>query len=159
MPRLAPLPVDLFLFILSTCCITVLDIPGFINRTAFWAGNKVIQSGYDQLLLFRKLCFYPPPLLFFFFFSFFFLSFLSFYISRTAIRDLHCCNGWFLLIFLDGVLCLQLVSMILLPAKLNGPLFSSSMIIESVHDTSLSFFYIHESLEPWPWQRGDIIPR
>lgn len=29
--------IDLFSFaLLSTCCITVLDIPGFINRTAFF---------------------------------------------------------------------------------------------------------------------------
>ncbi|KAJ5203144.1 hypothetical protein N7449_005223 [Penicillium cf. viridicatum] len=70
--------------ITSTCCITVLDIPGFITRTAFW-GNKVIQSGYDQLLLFRKLCFFPPALVFFFFFFFRFLSFL--YLAHSYSRS------------------------------------------------------------------------
>ncbi|KAJ5961824.1 hypothetical protein N7501_006765 [Penicillium viridicatum] len=43
------------LFILSTCCITVLDIPGFITRTAFW-GNKVIQSGYDCFYFLFEIC-------------------------------------------------------------------------------------------------------
>lgn len=77
-------PLDLFFFILSTCCITVLDIPGFINRTAFWAGDKVIQSGYDQLLLFRKLCLFPALV--------FFLSVLL--ISRAQLFEICCCNGW-----------------------------------------------------------------
>lgn len=155
MSMLAPSPL-LFLFILSTCCITVLDIPGFITRTAFW-GKKVIQSGYDQLLLFRKLCFFPPLLLFFFLslsFSVFHFDFYLFYISRTAIRDLHCCNGWFFWFFFTVVLCLQLVSMILLPANLDGPLCSSSMITGSVYHTSLHFFFTSMSL--WSLDLGSV---
>lgn len=121
-------PLDLFFFILSTCCITVLDIPGFINRTAFWAGDKVIQSGYDQLLLFRKLCLFPALV-------FFFLFFL--YLAHSYSRSAAVMVGYS--DFLDGFLCLQLVSMILLPATLDG-LLCSSMITGSVHDTSLHFF-------------------
>ncbi|KUM61605.1 hypothetical protein ACN42_g5528 [Penicillium freii] len=78
-------PPLLFLFILSTCCITVLDIPGFITRTAFW-GNKVIQSGYD-CFYFVSFVSFPPALGFFFSFSFFF-RFLSFlYLAHSYSRS------------------------------------------------------------------------
>jgi hypothetical protein len=79
-----------FFFILSTCCITVLDIPGFINRTAFGRETKLSKVDMTNCFYFRKLCFFPC---FFFFF----------FISRTAIRDLHCCNGWLFCFF--GLLC------------------------------------------------------
>ncbi|KAJ5230762.1 hypothetical protein N7489_011470 [Penicillium chrysogenum] len=52
MPR--SLPLDLFLFILSTCCITVLDIPGFINRTAFF-GRETKLSKVDMINCFYFL--------------------------------------------------------------------------------------------------------
>lgn len=61
--------IDLFSFaLLSTCCITVLDIPGFINRTAFFfllllllsfftgVGNKYSnRNTIDQCCLFRSV--------------------------------------------------------------------------------------------------------
>lgn len=97
-------------FILSTCCITVLDIPGFINRTAFWQGGKQRYPKRIRSIVFIFVSFVSPLVLFYFYFSLFPL------ISRTAIRDVHCCNGWLFCLFpADGVLCFQLVSMILLP--------------------------------------------
>ena len=59
----------------------------------FWAGDKVIQSGYDQLLLFRKL-----------FFFFFFPSFFLFHLSTSRAQLFEICTA--LMVgysdFLDG---------------------------------------------------------
>jgi hypothetical protein len=64
----------------------------------FWAGDKVIQSGYDQLLLFRKLCFFPL------FFFFFFPSFFLFHLSTSRAQLFEICTA--LMVgysdFLDG---------------------------------------------------------
>jgi hypothetical protein len=73
-------PDPFFFYIHSTCCITVLDIPGFITRTAFWqAGNKVIQM--DMIKCFYFVSFVSPLVLFF-------PLFLSFFLSRAQLFDI-----------------------------------------------------------------------
>lgn len=96
MPR--SLPLDLFLFILSTCCITVLDIPGFINRTAFF-GRETKLSKVDMINCFYFVSFVSSPC-----FSFFFPSFFLFHLSTSRAQLFEICTA--LMVgysdFLDG---------------------------------------------------------
>ena len=46
--------ISFFFSILSTCCITVLDIPGFINRTALWQGGKQSHPMRTGLIAFFR---------------------------------------------------------------------------------------------------------
>lgn len=55
--------------------------------------GKQSYPKWDMINCFYFVSFVSSPLSYCFFF-FFPSAFYLFYISRTAIRDLHCCNGW-----------------------------------------------------------------
>lgn len=145
MPSLAPPPFSFYSFSVHVASRCWIYPASSLGRR--FGETKLSKVDMINCFYFVSFVSSPPALGFFFFLFFVFLSlFIFFYISRTVIRDLHCFNGWLFWFFFTVVLCLQLVSMILLPANLDGPLCSSSMIIGSVHHTSLHFFFTSMSL-------------
>lgn len=107
-------------------------------------GRETKLSKVDMINCFYFVSFvYSLPLFFFFLF----FLYLAHSYSRSAAVMVGYSD------FLDGFLCLQLVSMILLPATLDG-LLCSSMITGSVHDTSLHFFFT--SMNFWILGLGSV---
>ena len=91
MPRLAPPPWSLFIH--SQYMLHYGAGYTRLHQSDGVFGRETKLSKVDMINCFYFVSFVSSPSCFPF--SFFWsLSFSSFYISRTAIRDLHCCNGW-----------------------------------------------------------------
>lgn len=154
MPSLAPPPFSFYSFSVHVASRCWIYPASSLGRR--FGETKLSKVDMINCFYFVSFVSSPPALGFFFFLFFPFLfrfsfAFYLFYISRTAIRDLHYCNGWLFWFFFTLVLCLQLVST---SANLDGPLCSSSMITGSVHHTSLHFFFTSMSL--WGLGLGSV---
>lgn len=120
--------------------------PAFINRR-FWQGGKQSYPIWIRSIALRcTVCFFSPRTSVLFF-------------SRTAIRDVHCCNGW---LFLSCKRCCIMLACFLIPlpcsADILDGLLCSPMIPGSANTTPWCLYsFISSGL--LSWQRGDLILR